>query len=142
MTPISNQILVAALQSLLTAGPVGTNVYRSREEAFQREELPAIVIRPDNEDTNAFANRVDENNFVFKIEIHVRGEVWDDIAAPVALAVNKALTSDPAILTLCSSIRRVGTHWDGANADLTAGVQTVRYHAIYLSDRRDTSQLI
>ncbi len=139
MATIRSQILTAAFNALMASNVANGNIYRSREQAFSREELPAIVISPDTENSSEFADRVDKNLFTFQLDIYVRGEVWDDVADPIALQAIKVILSDPTVRGLCTKIRRDGTKWDGSNADATAGVQTERFKATYLADQFDPS---
>lgn len=142
MPPITEQILLAVVQALTSGNGLNAAIFRSREEAFRRDELPAIVIRAGEEDTSIFSGQVDQNAFHIELHIFVRGEVWDSVASAVDMAAHRAVMTSPDIKALCSSFRRTGSRPDGANADITAGELVVRYRAIYLSDSIDRSLLV
>ncbi|MFZ6686586.1 hypothetical protein ACO0K0_02425 [Undibacterium sp. SXout11W] len=140
--PVTEQILAAIKAVLCTIPGMAQSVFRSREEALQREELPAFVVMPDEEDTERFGGNTDRNTFRFELRIFVRGSVWDSVAAPLDQLADRAIMLSPELVALTDSLRRTGSRYNGANADETAGEQVIRYQATYLSNIYDRSSRV
>lgn len=139
MATLREQIAQAIKNCLDSVNLAGGNVFRSREVAFAREELPAVVITPDTEDTARFASSIDESHLMVQIEFLVRGDPWDSTADQLFEAAHAAITADETLGGLCTSIRRSDARWNGADADGTAGSLQQRYRVTYLSSTTNLS---
>ncbi len=126
----TNRILDAAKAAIIAALP-SVNVYRSRPEAFAREDLPAIVIAPDTDDSRRLARRSMQVSLHFTVRFFVRSDDWEKDVEPLDAAVHKALCLSRALETNTQEVTRVGTRWITDNADVPAGELIVRYTAIY-----------
>ena len=136
----SNRELIVARMSAALSGmlPNAIPVYRSREQAFSRDELPAIVVKPGDEETIAISELMEMSRLNVHLEIIVRGDVWDSLADPIIIAAHALLLGDLPLATFCSKIRRTTAKWEPHEADQTAGVLTQTYHVQY---RSQTNQL-
>lgn len=126
----ANRILSAAVAAINAALPA-VPVFRSRPIAFQREDLPAIVILPDTDDSKRFSARQITVSLHFEVRFYLRGDDWETTVAPLDQAVHQALTISRAMESCTSEVTRTGTRWITDNADGTAGELIVRYTAIY-----------
>ena len=137
MSSIAEQILTAAVAALTNKTPAGDRVYRSRSLALARDEAPAIVVRPANEDSNVFSAGVDDNVLTMLVEVYVRGDPFDQIADPIVTAAHAFLHRDPGLRSLVTQIRKKEKTWDGQEADDTAGFVTTKYELRYLTAAND-----
>lgn len=133
MSSIREQIL-ARIVTVLGALPNAVPVFRSRETAFARAQLPAVVVVPVDEETQPLSELWEVSQFNFHVEVLVRGDVWDSLADPIIVAAHTLMLGDAQLAALCSKIRRSGAKWEGHEADQTAGVLTQVYHVQYLGD--------
>jgi hypothetical protein len=132
MSSVREQIVARMAAALATlVAPVAIPVYRSREIAFARGDAPALVVRPEDEETQVLSDLLEITHFNVHVEIIVRGDVWDSLADPIAIAAHSLLLSDTQLAALCSKIRRASAKWDAHEADQTAGVLSQMYHVIY-----------
>jgi hypothetical protein len=131
MSSVREQI-VARMATVLTGTlPGAIPVYRSRVDAFARAEVPAVVVRPDDETTQALSELLDASDFEVFVEVIVRGDVWDSLADPIIVAAHGLLLNDAALVTLCSKLRRTAAKWEAHEADLTAGILSQTYKLKY-----------
>lgn len=142
MDSLQEQIAAQALAVLLAAAtPAGDRVYRSRSEALRREETPAIVIRPDMEQTERESEEVDRNQFELSVEILARESAdgltpWDKQADAVKVAAHAALMADNAFPAV-DRVQRFYVDWVEEEGDNTAGNCMMRYRFTYLCSSTD-----
>lgn len=137
---IREQILARVLAALTNTTGAGPNVFRSRSESFTRDIAPSIQIKPDREDDAVFSGgNVDQHELIVSVEIYIRGDPWDSLADPVAVATHRILMADAALQALITRIRKIASKWDDAEADQTAGVLTMQYRINYLTKASDVS---
>lgn len=130
---IRNGILAQMVIALTDSLPGAIPVYRSREIAFARGDVPAVVVMPSDEDTQALSDLMEVSHLNVRVEIIVRGDVWDSLADPIISAAHGVLLADAPLAALCAKIRRVSAKWEGHDADQTAGVLTQIYKMQYLT---------
>lgn len=130
---IRNQITARVYAVLAASPPSGATIFRSREIALARAVTPAIIVYPMAEETEAFGDLFDQSGFTLAVEIVIRGEVWDDLADPLAVGAHALIMNDATLLGLCARIRRTGATWEGKEADATAGVLAQTYRFTYAS---------
>ena len=140
---ITERILAAAYTALynnLTG--VGTRVYRTRDEAFAKNETPAISIEPDAEDTAVFGTDIDRNELTIRIDIIIRDDSApaEQIADPIRVQVHSLLMASTAIGALVARIRRSSTRWDSDEADRELMVVSQTYRLVYLARANDISK--
>lgn len=138
MSSIREQIMARMAGVLTGVLPNALPVYRSREVAFSRGELPAVVILPSDEETQPLSELLEVSHLNVHVEIIVRGDAWDSLADPIIVAVHGLLLGDTQLAALCSRLRRTTAKWEAHEADQTAGVLTQTYRLQY---RTQTNQL-
>lgn len=138
MSSIREQIVARMFTALSGTLPNVIPVYRSREQAFARNELPAVVVKPADEETQAMSESMEISRLNVHVEVIVRGDVWDSLADPIITAAHRLLLADALLAALFSKIRRTTAKWEAHEADQTAGVLTQTYHVQY---RSQTNQI-
>jgi hypothetical protein len=143
--PTTPEQIAQRLQALLTgATAAGANVYVDRDDAFTREESPAILIDLVKEDTAPMggpahrgAASLERNNLDFTVIVCVRGAAWRTQAEAVRASAHALIAADPALRQLTTKLRRTGGEWKSQSADQPFGYAAAYYAAEYLS-RSDT----
>lgn len=138
MSSVREQILARMATVLTGTLPNAIPVYRSRADAFARNEVPAVVVKPVDDDAQPFTDTQENVHFNISVEVIVRGDVWDTLADPIIVAAHTLLLNDTALATLCAKLRRTAAKWEDHEADQTAGVLTQGYSLQYLNQ---TNQL-
>ncbi|MGY8811488.1 MAG: hypothetical protein ACKVK5_10680 [Pseudomonadales bacterium] len=142
MASIQEQLVAQAKAALLAADtPAADRVFRSRSEALRREEVPAIVIRPDMEQTERESEEVDRCQFELSVEILARESAdgltpWDTQADAVKVAVHAALMAEN-VFPQADRVQRFYVDWVEEEGDNTAGNCMVRYRFTYLCSSFD-----
>lgn len=119
MASRSEQIL-DHLASLLTAAAGVPTVYRSRVEAFSRDEAPVVVVEPAGETAVEFSTCKLDWTLPVLIAIHTRGAIPDQLADPIRVAVHSALMADRTLGGLAINIIPSGTDPQRDKADLAS----------------------
>ena len=99
MTTKREDILAAIATSLAGVSGVSGRVYRSRQEAFSRQESPSIIIEPMSDRSSPSTVSVARIDWTLAVAITVfaRGLVPDQVADPVVQAIHAALMVDRSI---------------------------------------------
>lgn len=145
MSTTKPEKIAQALRTLLTGTTgAGANVYVDRDDAFSREESPAILIELGKEDTSSlggYGNRglstLDRNELDLTIIICVRGANWRTQAEAVRASAHALIAADPELRGLTAKIRRTGAEWKSQSADQPFGYAASFYRIDYTS-RSDT----
>lgn len=127
MISIREQIVARIALVLTGTLPGALPVYRSREQAFARGDLPAVVVKPADEETQAISALLEISRLNVHVEVIVRGDVWDSLADPVIVSAHVLLLGDTQLAALVSKLRRTSAKWEAHEADQTAGVLTQTY---------------
>lgn len=134
-------ILQAVMMALSWQDPVAGHLYRSRQEALSRGELPAIVVKPGAEEPQVLARGLVQRAFDIHIEVHARGTPADAIADPVLAAVHFALMADETLGgTVARLIEKGLSEPEFADGDETAVQITATYTAIYPTTTGDITR--
>jgi len=117
---------------------VGSDVHRAREDAFSDTESSdgAINICAGDEAARALGERVDDNELVVEVEIHVRAaqnEVWETKADTIAVAAHAKLMAYTSWPVWIAKIRHMGVDRGGDRGNRTPGKETHRYAVRFLS---------
>lgn len=144
MTTIPEQI-AQRLQALLKgATAAGANVYADRDDAFTREESPAILVELVKEDTAALGGpafrghaSLERNTLDITVIVCVRGQAWRTQAEAVRASAHALIAADPTLRQLTTKLRRTGGEWKSQSADQPFGYAAAFYTAEYMS-RSDT----
>lgn len=93
------QIMQAAALALVGTTGVGTRVFRSRLEAFQRAEAPAIVLEPgpDQAAAPSASNCHLDWAFTLMVLVYARGHVPDQVADPIVVDIHSRLMADRSL---------------------------------------------
>lgn len=125
---IREQILARIATSVLPGTvQVGSRIYRSRAQAYSRNEAPAITVSPGEDNpvnaprtSGASLGRLDQVLPVL-IEIYVRGNVPDQLADPIGVDVHARMMADRTLGGLAHDVQPDGWRPEYEQADATAG---------------------
>lgn len=134
------EVILAAIAARLAAGNIGATVERSREVALEREDLPAVVIKPKSEAATPLATGVHRCELTVEIQVHTRGDIPDQLADPIAAAIHGALNADPTLGGQCARLYYLSREWDWADADGTAGQLAITYLIHYVTPAGDLTR--
>lgn len=128
---VIEQILARVKAVLLGATAAGQRVYRSRDDAFAVDELPAINIRRagTTHDEQDLGNSVFRVAVEFTLEIHVAQAADPETAADaIHQAAHAALLADATLLTYGkASLTCTGTDLQTGTADRLATLLSAQY---------------
>lgn len=137
-------IVAAIVARLKGATPFGSSVHRARAEAFSRDELPAIAVKPGAEQKAHASAGLVERRLAIHLDFHAResaGQTIDQVIDPALAAAHAALMQDQ---TLAGAVLRLIEGDDAeieiADADQTAGRLSVTYTAVYLTTTADRTR--
>jgi hypothetical protein len=141
MTSKRELILQAAAAALVGTNDVGTRIWRSRLEAFQRSEAPAIVIEPGNDEASApsASNCYIDWNFTLLVAIYTRGHQPEQIADPIVCDVHARLMTDRSLGGLAMDLWPIAVEPSFEKADRPALWTVMTYRVRY---RTTTTSLI
>lgn len=120
-------------QALTGALPNSVPVYTDRVAAYDRAEVPCVLITPESEETQRHDAVYDVTTLLVDVEILVRAQAWKTAADSYADAINTILMNDSALQSMIVRIRRHSKKWEAHETDLTAGTLTLSYDVMYLS---------
>jgi hypothetical protein len=126
------ETILAAVHSALTGTTgVSTRIYRSRVEAFSRDEHPALVVEPvsDIPDREAVGRLVWQ--LTFHVIILVRADVPDQAADLIAVDVHSKITDDPTLNGMLVDLMPGAVDFQFLDADKPQGVITLQFRATY-----------
>ena len=123
MTSKRENILAAVRTALTGTSGVGTRIYRSRQQAFARDESPAIVVEAVNDQALIETSLPTLTwNLTVRIAVIVRGPVPDQLADPIIVSAHSKLMADLTLGGYAMDIAPQGVNFDMADADQSAGV--------------------
>ena len=128
------QILSYAATALAGTTQVGSRIYRSRVEAFSREEAPAIVIEPGIDRAVEFSSCKLDWTLELIIAIYTRGQIPDQLADPIVVDVNTRLMTDRSMGGLAIDILPAMMDPQRDKADLTSLWTVLTYKVRYRTD--------
>ena len=142
MSASAFETLLARVHTVLLASLAGTQVERGRQDAFGKDEVPAVnLLRGETNDQPFGAGAVD--NFAsFSLEFWARGATWETALDALHMAAHAALLSDSQIAGLCRGLFCLGTDVAGDSADDYLGHLTARYHAHLIVRHVDYTRVI
>lgn len=125
------ETVLAALQTTLAGAGLGASVERSRAVALEREDLPAVVIRPKAEESTPIATGLLRCTLSVEIQVHTRGDVPDSLADPVAAGIDAAIRASATLGGLVAKSFRSAKEWEFTDSDGTGGQLTLIYQFHY-----------
>jgi hypothetical protein len=140
--PSKAEQICARIEALLLAGATaaGTRVYRDREDAFTREESPAVLIECVDEETRALGGgagpflpltQTDDDTLRVAVTVVVRGAAWQSVADGVRVAAHALIVADATLRTIAAHIVRDRCEWRAASTDLPFGYAAQMYRFRY-----------
>lgn len=114
------QILAHVASALAGTTQVGNRIYRSRVDAFSRDEAPAIVIEPGQNRAQEFSNCKINWTLDLIIAIYTRGQIPDQLADPIAVDVHSRIMADRTLGGLAIDIMPALEDPQRDKADLTS----------------------
>jgi hypothetical protein len=139
MTSVREQILSAIAATLATTEGVGGRVYRSRVEAFSRDEAPAIIIEPGPDRAQTYSICKLDWSFDVLVVVHTRGQVPDQLADPILLDAHAKIMADRTLGGLAIDIIPTLSDPQRDKADLTSLWQVNTYQVRYRTAVDDLS---
>ena len=141
MSTKREQILAAIATTLEGTANVGARIYRSRVEAFARNEAPALVIEPGTD--SAAEEQVSTCKIDWRlpvlVAVYTRGAIPDQLADPIIASIHSQLMADRTLGGLAMDI------WPGTvdpqmeKADQPALWTVLTYNVRYRSSVTDLS---
>lgn len=123
------EVILSALAAAL--GCIGAPVRRSQVVPFERADLPAVVLRPKAEESSLLGCGLLRCTLDVIAEVHVRGDVPDQLADPIAVAIDAAVRGNPTLGGLADRAIRTSKEWEFADADAAAGKLSITYQIHY-----------
>lgn len=126
------QILAAICTQLTNTTGVGTRIYRSRVEPIAREESPAIVVEP-VEDDPAIETHLATLTWTLTVlvTVIVRGPIPDQLADPIIESLHSKLMADYTLGGIAMDIMPGKTKFIMTDADGAAGEIQCLYRVMY-----------
>ena len=131
------QILSYAATALAGTTQVGNRIYRSRVDAFSREEAPAIVVEPGMDRAVEFSSCKLDWTLELIIAVYTRGQIPDQLADPIIVDVNSRLMADRSMGGLAIDILPAMVDPQRDKADLTSLWTVLTYKVRYRTDQQD-----
>lgn len=141
MASKAEQIAARVAALLLNATAAGARVSRDREDAFTREESPAIVVEIVDEDSTPLGGgsgpfpptfQTDADTLRLAVITAVRAASWQSIADAVRVASHALIVGDAQLRLLVTDLRRDRCEWKAASADQPFGyaaqIYLFKYH--------------
>ena len=125
------QILSAVATALATTAGVGGRVYRSRVEAFSRNEAPALIIEPGPDRAQTYSICKLDWTLDILVVVHTRGQIPDQLADPILLDAHSKLMADRTLGGLAIDIVPTLSDPQRDKADLTSLWQVNTYQVRY-----------
>lgn len=127
------QVLAAIRTTLTNTTGVGTRIYRSRVEAFQRNEAPALVIEPGNDTSSSEPVSTCKIDWTLQvlIAVHTRGGIPDQAADPIIVSIHSKLMADRSLGGLVMDIWPVSVDPQFDKADAASNWTVCTYQVRY-----------
>lgn len=125
------QILSAIATALEDTEGVSGRVYRSRVEAFSRNEAPALIIEPGPDRAQVYAICKLDWTMDVLVVVHTRGQIPDQLADPIVADVHSKLMADRSLGGLAIDIVPTLSDPQRDKADLTSLWQVLTYQVRY-----------
>jgi hypothetical protein len=139
MTSRREQILSAIATALATTDGVSGRVFRSRVEAFSRNEAPAIIIEPGPDRAQTYSICKLDWTLDVLVVVHTRGQIPDQLADPILVDAHDKLMADRTLGGLAIDIVPTLSDPQRDKADLTSLWQVNTYQVRYRTAVDDLS---
>lgn len=125
------QILAHIATTLANTAQVTGRVYRSRAEAFSRDEAPAMVIEPGGDRGQTYSTCKLDWTLEVLIAVYVRGPIPDQLADPIVVDMHNKLMTDRSLNGLAIDVIPTTVDFQRDKADLTSLWQVNTYQVRY-----------
>lgn len=136
--PSTAETVAARVAAVLDTVPaLAGKVYRDRQDAFDREESPSVLIELVSEQTQGHGGGplTERNDLVFAVVYLTRSEAWQQTVDALRVAGHVAIQMDPTLNQLLNGLRRTSADWRAASADLSFGYCNQQYAGTFLTPR-------
>lgn len=132
MTTRRESILTAVRTALTGTTNVGARIWRTRVEPVPREESPAIIVEPLN-DQAALKTHLATIDWTMTVRatVIVRGVIPDQQADPIIASLHSKLMADPTLGGYAIDILPLGVNFVFTEADGAAGEIQCDYRVTY-----------
>lgn len=140
MTAIKReQILDAIATALDGTVEVGTRIYRSRAEAFARNEAPCLLIEPgtDSPSEQPVSTCKIDWRLPVTVTVHTRGPIPEQLAGPIIEDVHSKLMADRSLGGVAFDVWPGDVTHQREQADATAGWTACTYIVRYRTQVHD-----
>lgn len=128
--------ITAIVRALSGTSGVGTNIFRSRADAIDSEEMPALVVLPESDTPAELTLGFVDSQLQFTVEVYARADAIADKAADaVCVSVHSKLMTDPTIGGRLVDLSEVDTEWDHDQSDQALVLVRMRFAAWYRRQR-------
>ena len=119
---------------------VGGRVFRERAEAFQKAELPAVVVIPRRSIPNhRHATCSTFRTLIVDIFLLVNGGSTSMVADPVHASIHEIIMADRTFGGLCQDVRDGESSWSPDRGDSAPGELALSYEIDYTTTETDLS---
>jgi hypothetical protein len=136
---LRESIIRAIIAALAGTDQVGSRIYRSRTQALQRGEAPALIVEPLNDNPNNDVLPKLDWTLQVQVAVFTRGTPADELADPIVESVHRKIISDPSLNALINGVRPGPTSFMMVDADQDAGVTSLIYEVRYRTSFADLS---
>lgn len=130
MTTRRESILAHIATTLATTTGIST-VYRSRVEAFSRDEAPALIVEPIADNCTPITTCKLSWALDVAVVVHTRGSVPDTLADPIIQSAHALLMADRTLGNRCIDIIPTTSDFQRDKADLTSLWMINTYRVTY-----------
>lgn len=128
------EAILQALQALAIPALPVFKVVRSRTAKFGDSELPALNIKPAQDDGLNYANSLNRHEFTAELELFIQPvEAPDSAVDPYVDTLHKAIISDTQLLSLVSNTQYKSRQWQFDDGDGSALKLVITYAFTYLN---------
>jgi hypothetical protein len=129
--------IISHIATTLAATSGVTAVYRSRMEAFSRDEAPVLVIQSGGSRCQEFSTCKLSWSLDVLVVVHTRGPVPDQLADPIRVSAHALLMADRTLSGLAIDIVPTSTDPQMDKADLTSLWQVNTYQVKFRTLHND-----
>jgi hypothetical protein len=145
----ARESILSYLVTQITNANTGAGVYRSRQEAFDREEGPGISVQPEEEPVETRTRNMDTTvrDLTVVVTVIARADSVanlsaDQVADPVIELMHAAVMKDITLGGRATAVFERGTKFDFEEADQAAVAIEVRYLVKYLTSASNLSPTV
>lgn len=128
------EAILQAMKTLANQALVGVKVERSRTSTFGESELPALNIKPGEDEVLNYAQQLNKHEFNVTCELYLPPQNSSDQAAdPYVEALHQAIANSATLPAIVSDVHYKSRVWQFEDADGSASKLLITYQFIYLN---------